>query len=400
MTTVSRHDIPLWIAVLTAAHAGWSSHARAQIGVQRAMPCSLRWTYRAPPSTYYLYPLFVSDSAGDVFWSEHNASAEVVAVCGGKLRWRRQLGRLTFPVGGFVSASLLRANLLVVSFQSTIEGLRASDGKIIWSRDLRADLGLPRGTQLATGAAARVGDALVTAVNSARSAAGRFAGWLTATTPEGQPAGRTRLDGAVVRLAAGEGRVYALRSEVGPDQSPIIVLVKKGKGLIPAPHPALPVPVAMAAAVRGDEVVFDKERVVTATIAPLPNKCPPTSPSCHPTPDYLTVTGFSAGEERWHLSHPVGLVRAQLLLLSDGTVLLVENGSVARISSVGERTPLCEFPADSVRSVVGLVDGALIVARFRSVDGYALPGAPELAAAGWAMHGAGPAQDWAVRATR
>ena len=371
-------------------------NARAQVGVPRAAPCSLRWTYRAPSSTYYLYPLFVSDSAGDVFWSEHNAAAEVVAVRDGKLRWRRKLGRLTFPAGGFVSASLLRANLLVVSFQSTIEGLRASDGKVVWSRDLKADLaaakakaGLPQETELATGAAARVGAALVTAVNSGRTPAGRSVAWLTATAPDGKLVWRTLVDGAVVRLAADGEHLYALRAEVSGDQDPIIVL--------PSPGAGLPIPAGMAAAVRGDEVVFDKERVVTATIGPLPNKCPPMSPSCRPTPDYLTVTAFSAGEERWHLSHPVGLVRVRLLLLNDGAVLLVENGSVARISSVGEVTPLCEFPADSLRSVVGLVDGALIVARFRSIDAYALPGAPKLAAAGWAMHGAGPAQEWSVR---
>ena len=366
------------------------------------MACSLRWTYRATGG--YLYPLFVSDSAGDVFLSEYGAPDALVAVRGGKVRWRRPLSRLKFPAGGFLNASLLSANLLVVSFASTIAGLRTSDGYVVWSRNLNADLaaekrkaGLPVETDLATGPSVQMGRAWVTAIASARSPAGWFAAWMTATAPDGRPVWTTRIDAPVVRLAADGDRLYALRAEVSGDEGPIIVVDNRGRGVRSSPGTRLPIPAGIAAAVRGDEVVFDQDGLVTATIGPLPNKCPPMSPSCRPTPEYLTVTGFSSGQERWHFSHAVGFVRVGLFLLSDGAVLLVENGSVGRVSPEGDPTKLCEFPADSLRYVVGLVDGTLIVARLHSVDGFALPGSLKLSPTGWAMHGAGPSQDWAVR---
>ncbi len=358
------------------------------------MACSLRWTYRATGN--YPYPLFVSDSAGDVFLSEYGAPDELVAVRDGKVRWRRPLSRLKFPSGGFLNASLLSANLLVVSFGSTIAGLRTSDGHVVWSRNLNVDLaaekrkaGLPVETDVATGPSVQMGHAFVTAIASARSPAGWFAAWITATASDGRPVRTTRIDAPVVRLAADGDRLYALRAEVSGDQDPIIVL--------PSPSTRLPIPPGIGAAVRGDEVVFDQDRLVTATIAPLPNNCPPRSPSCRPTPEFLTVTGYSSGQERWHFSHAVGLVRLRLFRLSDGAVLVVENGSVGRVSPEGDMTKLCEFAADSLRDVVGLVDGALIVARSHGVDAFALPGSLKLSATGWAMHGAGPSQDWAVR---
>src|SRR6266702_2665561 len=313
-----------YITTLTVAGTVWTSGVHAQAGTERAAPCPERWSYEAPATTSYLSPLFVSDSAGDLFWWEHTGVAELVALRNGRTRWRRRLSTLTRPGPFMVSATLMRDDLLAVSFESTFLGLRTSDGRTVWSRDLAADLspelaraGIPRNTELATGSAARVGRALVTAVAVAR---------------------------------------------------------------------------------RGDEVVFDQENVVTAGIAPMAITCPPGSPSCRPPPLILTVTGLSAGQERWHFSHPVGLARVHLLLLSDGAVLFVENQRVGRISPDGQLTPLCELPVEEPRSVMGLVHGDLVVARVRGVGAYGLPGAPKLAATGWVMHGSGPAQDWAVRA--
>jgi hypothetical protein len=115
-------------------------------------------------------------------------------------------------------------------------------------------------------------------------------------------------------------------------------------------------------------------------------------------PMMLTVMGMSEGKAVWRFSHAVGKARVGLMLLREGAVLFVENQRVGRISSEGSLTPLCELPPDEIRSVVGLVNGDLIVGRARSMSAYVVPGAPELATRGWVMHGAGPAQDWAVRA--
>jgi len=340
--------------------------------------------------------LFVSDSAGDLFWWEYTGKAELVALRNGKTQWRRRLSTLTRPGPFMVSATLMRDDLLVVSFESTLLGLRTSDGRIVWSRNLAADLapelaraGIPSNTELATGSAARVGRALVTAV-----AVGRFGAWLVATASDGRPVWRTRIAGAAARMVADGDRLYVLPSESGGDKPSLITVDGNGKKVTPTPAPF-----AVGVALRGDEVVFDQEDVVTAGIAPMAITCPPMSPSCRPQPPILTVTGLSAGQERWHLSHPVGLARVHLLLLSDGAVLFVENRHVGRISPDGQLTPLCELPVEEPRSVMGLVHGDLVVARVRGVGAYALPGPPKLSTTGWVMHGSGPAQNWAVRAT-
>src|SRR3989442_8753565 len=129
----------------------------------------------------------------------------------------------------------------------------------------------------------------------------------------------------------------------------------------------------------------------------MPMNCPATSPSCHPPPFMLTVTGFAAGQERWHLTTPPGSLRVQILLLSDGSVLLVDDKRVGKISPDGTLSPLCVLPVERYRSIAGLVHGDLVVAYFDSVAAYTLPGAPQLATAGWVMSGGGPAQNWAAR---
>jgi len=299
------------------------------------------------------------------------------------------------PLGPFaLNASLMKDDLLVVAYGSTIEGRRTSDGRIVWSHDLHADLalelrkaGLPKYTELQTSVAARVGRSLVTA-----TAAGYSGAWLTATASDGKPLWRTRIAGAAARMVADGDRLYVLLSQDSTGM-PIVAVDSNGKDVPPSP-----VPFHVSMALRGEEVVFDQEHVVTATIAPLPLSCPPNSPSCHPSPLFLTVTGFSGGQERWQLSHPAGLTWEHLLLLSDGSVLLVENQRVGRISPDGRLTPLCELPVDERGYVAGLVHGDLVFAYHRSVRAYALPGAPQLASTGWVMHGAGPAQGWAAQA--
>jgi hypothetical protein len=74
-----------------------------------------------------------------------------------------------------------------------------------------------------------------------------------------------------------------------------------------------------------------------------------------------------------------------LLLLSDGSVLLVDNARVDRISRDGILTPPCEVSVGNHGSVAGLVNGDLVIAYPRSVAAYTLPGAPQLAATGWVM---------------
>jgi len=340
--------------------------------------------------------LFVSDSAGDLFWWENTGPAELVAVRDGRTRWRRRLSaKLQGPF--VLNAALLRDDLLVVSFQSTVEGLRTADGRIIWSRDLQADLapelrkaGLPKNAELETGAAVRVGRALVTAI-----AAGPSAAWLTAIAPNGKPMWRTRIDGAAARMVADGDRLYVLFSQTSGNRPPIIALDSNGKAVVPDSA----VPFGASLAVSGGEIVFDQEHVVTAGVAPMSRYCPPNSPSCQPPPFMLTVTGFSAGQERWRLSHAAGDTRVLgLLLLNDRSVLLVDNQRVGRISPDGTLTQLCELPVDERGSVAGLIHGDLVVAYHRSVGAYTLPGGPQLAATGWVMRGGGPAQGWAVRA--
>ncbi len=383
------------VATLTLVGAVWASGVHVRAGTEQTALCPERWSYETPATASYLSPLFVSDSAGDLFWWEHTGVAELVALRNGKTRWRRRLSTLARPGPFIVSATLMRDDLLAVSFESTLLGLRTSDGRTVWSRALAADLspelaraGIPRNTELATGSAARVGRALVTAV-----AVGRSGAWLVATESNGKPVWRTRIAGAAARMVADGDRLYVLPSESGGDKPSLITVDGNGKEVTPTQPPF-----AVGVALRGDEVLFDQEDVVTAGIAPMAITCPPMSPSCRPPPLILTVTGLSAGQERWHLSHPVGLARVHLLLLSDGAVLFVENRQVGRISPDGQLTPLCELPVEEPRSVMGLVHGDLVVARVRGVGAYGLPGAPQLAATGWVMHGSGPAQNWAVRA--
>jgi outer membrane protein assembly factor BamB len=384
-----------FLGTLTALGSLWASDARAQGGMARPAPCAERWTYEIAPTASYLSPLFVSDSAGDFFWWEQTGAAELVAVRDGRTRWRRRLSTLKRPGGSLVSATLVRDDLLVVSFESTIVGLRTSDGRVVWSRDLPAALapelrkaGILQNTELDAGSAVLLGRAVVTAI-----AVGRSGAWLVATGSDGKTLWRSRIAGAAARMAADGDRLYILRSEVASGEPSIIAVDSNGQVVDSR------VPFVDSVAVTGGEVVFDGEQVVRALIHPLANNCPPGSP-CLPPPSMLTVTGISAGQERWHLSHPAGLTRMQLLLLSDGSVLLIDNQHVGGISRDGALTPLCELPIDEPRFVAGLKSGDLVVGRFRDIGAYALPGAPQLASTGWVMHGAGPAQGWAVRAAR
>ena len=389
--------LPLRIGALTAASWLCAPNASAQAATERVAPCPQRRIYEPPPTTAYVGPPFVSDSAGDVFWWENTGPPpELVAVRDGRTRWRRPLSaKLQGPIA--LNASLMRDDLLVVSFQSTVEGLRTSDGRIVWSRDLQADLapelrkaGLPKNTELETGAAVRVGRALVMAI-----AAGPSAAWLAATAPNGRPMWRTRIDRAAARMVADGDRLYVLFSQTSGNRPPIIALDSNGKAVVPDSA----VPFGASLAVSGGEIVFDQEHVVTAGVAPMSRYCPPNSPSCQPPPFMLTVTGFSAGQERWRLSHAAGDTRVLgLLLLNDRSVLLVDNQRVGRISPDGTLTQLCELPVDERGSVAGLIHGDLVVAYHRSVGAYTLPGGPQLAATGWVMRGGGPAQGWAVRA--
>jgi len=333
----------------------------------------------------------VSDSAGDFFWWEQARTPELVAVRDGKIRWRRRLSRTRWP--GLLNAALMGDDLLVVVFGSTVEGRRTSDGRIVWSRDLQADLstevrraGLARTTELETSTAARVGRALVTA-----TAASATDAWLTAIDANGRRLWKTHIDGPVARMAADGDRLYMLPSlgEIGKPS--MIVVDSSGQGIL---EPRVPFRDSMA--VTGGEVVFDDGRAVNAVVAPMPMHCPPNSPSCRPTPFMLTVTGFAAGQEGWHLTSPPGSLRVQIMLLSDGSVLLVDDKRVGKISPDGALTPLCELPVERYRGIAGLVHGDLVVAYFDSVAAYTLPGTPQLAATGWVMSGGGPAQDWSV----
>jgi outer membrane protein assembly factor BamB len=372
---------PLCFGALAAACWWWVPTARAQNPAEPVPHCSQRWIYQPPPTTYYLAPPVVSDSTGTLFWREVSESPELVAVRDGVARWRRPLPRGSESF--LLSAMLLWEDLLVDAFGSTLEARRTSDGRIAWSRDLR----LARNTAVETSTAARVGRAIVTA-----SAASATAAWLTATAPDGKTLWRTRIRGPVARMAANGDRLYLLMSTTSVGERPVIAVDSSGK-----PIPDAAVPLEMGVAVRGEEVVFDRDHVVTAIIAPMPMHCPPNSPSCHPPPLTLTVTGFTAGQERWHFTRPPRGFQAQLLLLGDGSVLLVDNEGVEKIAPDGTRNRVCELPVVGHWSVAGLVHGDLVVTYHDSVAAYSLPGAPQLASDGWVMSGGGPGQGWAAR---
>ena len=383
---------PLCVGALTVSCWLWTPLARAQGPTPPVPPCPQRWIYQPPPITAFIAPPFVSDSAGDFFWWEQARTPELVAVRDGKTRWRRQLSRTRWP--GLLNAALMSEDLLVVVFGSTVEGRRTSDGRIVWSRDLRTNLsselrraGLTKHAELETSTAARVGRALVTA-----TATSATDGWLTAIAANGRRLWKTHIDGPVARMVADGDRLYMLPSLGGIGKPAVIVVDSSGKAIL---EPRVPFRDSMARS--GGEIVFDDGRVVTAGIGPLPLNCPPNSPSCRPPPFMLTVAGFSAGQERWHLTFPPGGVRMQIMLLSDRSVLLVDDKHVGKISPDGNLSPLCELPVQRYRSIAGLVHGDLVVAYFDSVAAYTLPGAPQLAPAGWVMSGGGPAQDWAAR---
>ncbi len=96
---------PLVIGTLAAASAWWAPSARAQTPSPKPLPCPRRWIYQPPPTTAYLRPLYVSDSAGDLFWWEYNTAAELVAVPDGETRWPRRLSSL--GRGAFLPIALL-----------------------------------------------------------------------------------------------------------------------------------------------------------------------------------------------------------------------------------------------------------------------------------------------------
>jgi hypothetical protein len=324
----------------------------------------------------------VSDSAGNFFWRDESGTMELVALRDGVTRWRTPLGRGSR--GFLVNTLLLRDDLLITAFGSTLEARRTSDGRVVWTRDLRVD---HRPVEIST--TARVGSAVVTA-----AAASATAAWLTATRSDGKRLWRTRIRGPVARMAASGDRLYLLMSVSGGDDPAIIAVDSTGKQI---PHDSFPR--HMRESVSGDEVVFAGEQVVTARIGPLPVNCPPQSPSCRPPPFMLTVTGFSAGVERWHFTRPPRDLHVQLLLLSDSSVLLVDNHEVERVSPQGSVTPVCDLPGveEGHWSLAGLVHGDLVIGNNDGVAAYSLPGEPRLAGAGWVMRGGGPAQDWAAR---
>ena len=280
-------------------------------------------------------------------------------------------------------------DLLVLVFGSTVEGRRTTDGRLVWSRDLRARAGLAKDAELESGPVARLGRAMVVMTGVSATDA-----WLTAIDASGRRLWKTHINGPAARMAADRDRLYLLPATWSGSVPPVIAVDSNGKAV---PEARLPFDIGIVVNGPG-EIVFDQERAVTAVVAPMPMNCPANSPSCHPPPFMLTVTGFTAGQERWHLTSPPGSMRVQILLLSDHSVLLVDDKRVGRISPDGTLSPLCVLPVERYRSIAGLVHGDLVVAYFDSVAAYTLPGAPQLATTGWVMWGGGPAQDWAVRA--
>jgi hypothetical protein len=367
----------LCLGALATSWLGASS-AAAQRPAEQVQPCPLHWNYR-PPSGY-LAPPIVGDSAGDFFWREGWTNDELVAVREGVTRWRRPLR----PTTDFPFNAMVLHDVLVQAVGSRVEARRVSDGRTAWTRDLRADH-----TPLQISTIARLGRAIVVA-----AAASATDGWLIAIRSDGRTLWRTRVPGAVARMAANGSQLSLLMSETRSGETPINAVDSTGKPIAEALLPQI-----AGRAVRGDEVVFDRDHAVTATIGPLPQHCPPQSPSCRPPPDVLTVTGLSPDGmiERWHFGGPPAGLRVQLLLLSDSAALLVDSAGVHKISSEGTVAQVCSLPVAGHWSAVGLVRGDLVIADRESVAGYTLPGAPRLAATGWVMRGGGPAQDWSAR---
>ncbi len=269
----------LCIGALAAA-SWWAPGARTQAPGQRAPPCQRRWIYHAPASTAYLRPLFVSDAVGDLFWWEEGTPAELVSVRDGKTRWRTRLnarGR-----GALLpSAMLVRDDLLLIAFQTTIAGLRTSDGRIVWSRDVEGDLApwlrkakVPPDAAVYNITAARLGRALVTSVEAGQTA------WLVATTFDGKRLWTRRLPGVALQLVAEGDHLYALFPQ--PPSGTLAIAAVDRRGTVGAPQldlrPGTGAEFGLSEALHRDEVVFDEARVVTAAIAPLPTYCPPGRP--------------------------------------------------------------------------------------------------------------------------
>jgi hypothetical protein len=136
----------LVIGTLALAVWSWASSHRAQAGTERSDSCPPHWTYELASPSGYLTPLPVSNSHGDLIWaehdfpSEHTATVDLVATRDGRTRWRRWLSSGARPGPFVVSGSLVTDDLLAVAFESRLEGRRVSDGRVVWSRDLRTDL--------------------------------------------------------------------------------------------------------------------------------------------------------------------------------------------------------------------------------------------------------------------
>ncbi len=353
----------------------WSGTPSAQVS-----PCSERWTYH-PPSGYWSPPL-AADSAGTLVWREGSNRTELVAVRGGKARWRR---RTTQRVTGFpFNAMVFGDALLVQAFGSRVEAYKISNGATVWTRDLKVD---HRQVRIST--LARLGRLIVVA-----AAASDTLGWLTAIKRDGRIAWQAHIPGAVARLAAYAGQLNLLMSVTRAGEPPPSTVDTTGK-----PVGSLLLPRTMFRAVSGDEVVFDSGYAVAAEVASEPVKCPPQSPSCHPAPEMLTVAGFSAdgASDRWHYTVPPTGLHVQLLLLNDSSVLLVDSAGVARVTAIGTSTRVCGLPLSGHWSVAGLFRGDLVIAGREGLVAYEVPGGPRLAASGWVMRGGGPAQDWAAR---
>jgi hypothetical protein len=278
---------------------------------------------------------------------------------------------------------VLDEKLLVQTFGSRLEAHRISDGATAWTRDLRINH-----RQLHISAIARLGRLIVAA-----AAESDTAGWLVAILPDGRIVWRSRVGGAVARMAANHGQLSLLMSVTRGGEAPPGAVDTNGKPTTEV------LPRIMGSAVTGDEIVFDTGYAVLATIAPLPLNCPPRSPSCQPPPEMLTVAGSDGDglHERWQFTGPPSGLHVQLLLLSDHSVLLLDSTGVGRVASDGTHTPVCALPLSGHWSVAGLFHGDLVIAGMGGVSAYLVPGAPRLAASGWVMRGGGPEQDWAAR---